>query len=128
MTLWRTGRSQEAIENIEKAMRLSPHDPLMFMFLSITAFAHFTAERYEEALDWAKRSLRRRPDYPLTHCVLAATYARLDRIDEARTAAEELLRRLPEFSLGGLKLFFSGVDPGFLDRYFDGLHKAGLKE
>jgi adenylate cyclase len=86
------------------------------------------AERYEEAIGWAKRSLQRRADNPAARCFLAASYARLDRLDEARTAVEELLRRNPQFSLTGIKLLHSGADPDFLDRYIAALRKAGLPE
>jgi tetratricopeptide (TPR) repeat protein len=127
-TLAQLRRPDEGMANVEKAMRLSPHDPAMFAFLHTMALGHFAAERYEEAIGWAKRSLQRRPHYPLAYCVLAASYARLARLDEARTAVEELLCRHPQFSLAGITVRYAGGDPDFLDRYLDGLRKAGLKE
>ena len=62
-------------------------------------------ERYEEAIRWAQQSLQRRPDWPITYLVLAASYAQLDRIDEAQAAVQELLRLNPDFSLAGFQKY-----------------------
>src|SRR5262249_11136425 len=37
----------QAIEQLQRAMRLSPRDPLMFTMQGVTAFAHFFAGRYD---------------------------------------------------------------------------------
>ncbi len=50
-----TGR---AIEAIQKAMRLSPLDPLGYIFTHVVAMSHFFARRYEEAASWVDRSLQ----------------------------------------------------------------------
>jgi adenylate cyclase len=123
-----SGRPDEAIASTEKAMRLSPHDPVMWMFLSVMGVAHFVAERYEEAVRWLQRSLQRRPDWPTSHRFLAASYAHLGRFEEARAAFKEMQRRHPEFSLASVRLFLSGADSAYVERYIDGLRKAGLKE
>jgi adenylate cyclase len=122
------GRPEEAIENIERGMRLSPRDLMMHLASSYLAQAHFGAGRYEEAVDWAQRSVQQRPDYDHSYRTLAASYAHLGQLDEARAALREAVRMVPEFSLGGLKLLWSGSDPAFLEPYLDGLRKAGLKE
>jgi tetratricopeptide (TPR) repeat protein len=57
-SLARAGRPDEAIQSVEMAIRLSPHDPLMSNFLGLMGFSHFAAERYEDAVDWTKRSIR----------------------------------------------------------------------
>jgi adenylate cyclase len=122
------GRAEEALNNFEKAMRLSPRDPGTWMFLWGVAVAHFAGERYEEAVESAKKSLRANPRWPATSGFLAASYAQLGRIEEARSAAEESLRLQPEASVSMLRSFYAGADPGFVERYLDGLRKAGLKE
>src|SRR5262245_38214260 len=45
------------------AMRLSPLDPAMPSLQATTAYAHFFAGRYDEALSWAGMALRQRPDF-----------------------------------------------------------------
>jgi adenylate cyclase len=126
--LGRASRPDEGIEHLDKALRLSPRDQLGWAFLYGVAQAHFAAERYEQAVDWAKRSLELRADWLPPYAAIAASYAHLGRVDEARSAVQELARINPDFSLAGLRLFLLSADPGFLQRWLDGLRKAGLKE
>jgi adenylate cyclase len=130
MYLARAGRPDEGIENLEKGMRLSPQDPLMWTLQYAMAQAHFAAGRYEEAIEWAERSLQSRAEagWPLTLATLAASRARLGDLDEARATVRVLLRLNPEFSIAGFKLFLSSAEPEFVERITDGLRKAGLKE
>jgi TolB-like protein/Tfp pilus assembly protein PilF len=122
------GMLDQGIAKIETAMRLGPKDPLMWLMLFGMAFTCFVAERYEEALDWARRSLQRRPDWAGSYRVLAASHAHLDQLEKAREALTESLRRQPDFSASTWRMTMSGVDPEVHDRYIDGLRKAGLPE
>jgi adenylate cyclase len=120
------GRTDEGVENLQKAMRLSPHDPAMFSFFLGMSIAHFAVEEYEEAADWAQRLIRSRPDFPTAYRYLAASYAHLGRSDEARAALQEMFRLNPEVITD--RVILSTADPAFVERLFDGLRKAGLKE
>ena len=122
------GRPDDSIASLEKAMQLSPQDPQMWSYLWSMALAHLSAERHEEAVEWARRSLQRKADWPLTFTTLAAAHALLGQIDEARVAVQELLELSPGFSLAGVMPFLSTADPSFVDRYLGGLRKAGLGE
>jgi adenylate cyclase len=57
-----------AVEAFDRAMRLSPLDPLDYLFSCGLSMAHAVAGRYEEAGLWADRSLREQPR-------LASTFA-----------------------------------------------------
>ena len=123
-----SGRPDEGIEKLEQAMRLSPQDPMNFLYFNYMGQAHFAAKRYEEAVPWAQRSLQTRPDNPANYRLLAASYAHLGRLDEARTAFQECVRLQPEFSLAVFKATYASARPEFVERYSDGLRMAGLKE
>jgi adenylate cyclase len=56
------GEPDAAIKHLSDAMRLSPLDPLSFRAQSGIAFANFLAGRYEEAIGWAEKALRERPN------------------------------------------------------------------
>jgi adenylate cyclase len=56
-------RPDAAIEAFMRAMRLSPLDPLGYVFRFGLALANFIAGRYEEALEWAEQSAREQPRY-----------------------------------------------------------------
>jgi TolB-like protein len=123
MALAMSGRPDEGIGRIERAIRLSPKDPFTFLYLSYLAVAHFAAGRYADALEWARRSLERSPDYAHAQVFLVASYVQLGRIDEARTAAA-VLRQLPSSPTESL----SWINDELTARLIDGLRKAGLKE
>ncbi|KNG93271.1 BTAD domain-containing putative transcriptional regulator [Pseudaestuariivita atlantica] len=71
-----------AIRNAEKAIALSPEDPMMFRFEHFASIAHFTAGRYEEAAQYGLASMERNPRYTSNLRATMGALARLDRIDE----------------------------------------------
>jgi tetratricopeptide (TPR) repeat protein len=121
------GRADEAIESLERVMRLSPRDRFMWEFLGGTAMAHFGAGRYEEAVDWALQSLHRRPDALYPQGILAASYAWLDRIDEARKVGEDISRMHPGFTLSGFEPLLIAADPDVVERLIKGLRDAKVR-
>jgi adenylate cyclase len=60
--------------------------------------------------------------------VLAATYAQLGRLEDARRAAAELLKLNPEFSIERYGSRAPYRDKALLARYVEGLRLAGLPE
>jgi adenylate cyclase len=122
------GRPDDAITNLERAMRLSPRDHSMHMWLVGMGWAHFAMGRYEAAASWLERCRQTRPDYHLAHRALAATYAQLGRLEEARRALQEDLRLVAEESVSVIMAQIPYADPAFLEKYLAALRKAGLKE
>ena len=57
------GRDGEAIEHGNEAIRLSPLDPEMALFLGAIAVAHYTAGRYDQAAHFTTEALRLRPGF-----------------------------------------------------------------
>jgi adenylate cyclase len=125
------GRPAEALASLEKAARLSPRDPLTnHLTLLAMSWAHFAAGRYPEAIEAAERGRSLLPRSPMPYRTLAASYGQLGRLDEARAALEEERRREPDLSLAKVRRENEtlGTDPEFLERWLDGLRKAGLEE
>jgi adenylate cyclase len=122
------GRAEEAIGHLEKAMRLSPRDPMKWYFFHVLGKVHLAAGRYEESIEWQKRCVGANPRFPASLGFLAAGYAHLGRMNEARTTLEELLRRMPGLSVSAMERWHVSAAPDFVERYRDGLRKAGLKE
>ena len=108
-------------------MCLSPHDPMMSAYLGGMGVAHFAAERYDDAVEWTKRSVRAgRTSFNFGF--LASSYAHLGRLDEARAAVEQLARHEPDYSIANAERSLGGAVPSLVERYLVGLRKAGLKE
>jgi adenylate cyclase len=122
------GRADEAIVVLDKAIRLSPHDPLMWLLMHGLSVAHFAAGRHRQAVEWAQRSIERRPDFTPPYRFLAASYAHLGQLDEAQAAVEVAERVAPGLTIATVRGLIAILDPPFGDHLVDGLRKAGLPE
>ncbi len=95
------------------------------------AMAHFAAERYEQAADWAQRALEHEASsyqHAFAHLLRASSDAHLDRLDEAREALDKALGVWPDVEIKwDLWSIFTGGDPALRDRYLDGLRQAGME-
>jgi adenylate cyclase len=120
------GRPAEGIPLIEKAMRLDPHYPPMYIFW--LGHALHSLERYDEAAAAYRRVISRSPDFYYARLYLAVVYAQQGRIAEARAEAAEARRmdpgRWPQRFARHLPL----KDPTVLARLLQGMRKAGLLE
>jgi len=87
-----------------------------------------TIGQYDEALSALKEANRIRPKFELIYMELAATYIHLDREEEARAAADELLKMDPKFSVERLASFMAYKNPADQERYVEALRKAGLPD
>jgi tetratricopeptide (TPR) repeat protein len=119
--LTQVGRAEEGVAWIRRAMRLNPFHPSWYW--NDLAIACYGASRFEEALEANKRGGDGRS---WTRARIAACYAQLGRMEEARAAAAEVLRLDPAFHLSTVKLAYKF--PADRDRVLDGMRKAGLPE
>jgi adenylate cyclase len=123
-TLLFTGRPEEVIDLIEKAMRLNPRYPVHY--LSFLGMAYGLARQYEKALAALQSVTLRNPNHVPAHLHLLLSYSELGQDAEARAELAELRRLLPNVSLER----FQGMpfkDPAASERYLTALRKAGLK-
>jgi adenylate cyclase len=75
-----------------------------------------------------KEAIDRNPGSLWDHQRLAATYARLGRIDQARDEVNLILEMNPEFSIAEIKRGLPFKNPTDLEVYLEGLRLAGLPE
>jgi len=107
-------------------MRLDPfHNALAPSCLGL---ANYLLRRYSDALPLLRESVSRSPDNRTAHAFAAATYAQLGALEEARAAADEVLRIEPSYTIEWAKHHSVFKYPGDADHYFDGIRKAGLPE
>ena len=116
------GRAEEAVERVTRAMRTNPLQAERY--LAVLGWCAYQAGRYEEALA-ALEKIEDPSGATLRN--LAATYAQLGLVDQAKEEAQKALRREPDYRLARERShpYQSPVD---LDRWLDGLRKAGLPE
>lgn len=115
-----SGRSEEAIELLHRAMRLNPFYPDQYLWH--LAGAYYNLRRYDEAIDAVLRMHN-----PTEGCrVLAASYAQLGRMKEARFHADKVLQAHPNFSLERWQAVLPDKNPEETAHFVEGLRKAGL--
>ncbi|HEV7304875.1 adenylate/guanylate cyclase domain-containing protein [Ensifer sp.] len=119
------GRFAEALEPLYTALRLSPHDPLAYLFLNRIALAHYHLGNYEDALHHAERALSVRRTY-FNLLVLIACLGQLDRVEEARRIVPEAVANAPADLPRYWRILTPYVDPAHHAHFNEGLLKAGL--
>jgi adenylate cyclase len=119
------GRAEEAIRLVQKAMRLNPHYPPLYI-LGLGIAYHY-AWQNEEAIATLRRYLSYNPDHISVHAALACSYSDVGREEEARAEAAEVLRLSPQFSLEAWSQSLPVKDPAELERHVNNARKAGLK-
>ena len=92
---WR-GDDAMAIDDAERAIRLSPFDPLLYLPYVGLAYAHFAAGRFEEAAAAASLASQSNPRFSMPYVLHASALANLGRAEEAG----QLLHRLREIDPG----------------------------
>lgn len=122
------GRSADAIPQFEEAVRLSPHDPHRWAFSMYGALAHIFSGEYEKAAEWALAAVRVPNSHFWSNAALVSALGHLDREVEAKDALEELMSLKPDFDGDYVRdrLFYLN-DENQVERYIEGLHKAGLQ-
>jgi adenylate cyclase len=113
---------QRSVELMHKAMRLNPHYPDWYLWY--LADAYDTLGQSEDAIATVKRM----HDPSEGQRILAANYAHLGMMREAEAAAHEVLRLHPTFKISVWRERPPYRDKAILERYVEGLRKAGLPD
>ena len=121
------GDYNTAIEHAQRALRLSPFDPLGYRPLTALAVAYLFTGRHEEAAEYAERTIQANPGFDVPHTVLVASLIELGRLEEAREAAGRLMARFPTFRIARRRR--AGYrDTVRFETYLAALRQAGLPD
>jgi TolB-like protein/DNA-binding SARP family transcriptional activator len=120
------GNGSRAIEEINKAMALSPYDPLMYAYSGIAAMAYLADGQYERAIECALRSLRENRTYTSSYRQLVMALVLAGRGHEARASARRLLDLEPDLTVVGFRRRYPGSATPHADLFCDALAKAGI--
>jgi adenylate cyclase len=120
------GRSEEALDVLQQAVRLDPFHPPNY--LERLAFAYAGVGEYEQCVEAAERGIALDPDYVGLFVDLAACYAALGKEEEARAAAAEIFRTNPRFTLKAFESYVPFSDADDRERKVEMLRKAGVPE
>jgi adenylate cyclase len=124
---WR-GDDAIAVEQANRALRLSPFDPLLYLPYVGLAYAHFAAGRFEETVAAASLATQSNPRFSVPQILLTAALSCLDRSQEAKAAVQRLLELQPGLTVATAILSARYVDPKNIASLADALRQAGLPE
>jgi adenylate cyclase len=119
------GLPEEAIQSFERAIRMSPVDPLLHRSFTGMGYALIELGRFDEAIAAGKKALRQNPSFSTAYRCLASAFAHLGRDAEAREAAARVLETDPAFTIS---TYIARGGQSNAKLLFEGLRKAGLPE
>lgn len=125
LTYRHIGQPDEALRSIERAIRLSPVDPWIFLMFTGMGIACIDLRRFDEAVEFARKALRRNHVSSMVYRCLAVALAHLGREAEAKEAVARMLELEPGFRIAE---WVARTSSSKLQIFIEGLRKAGLPE
>lgn len=129
MKLW-DGKAKETFDHVDRAIRLSPRDPLLNAWEYYICHAHTHLGQWEDAIRWCNRSVAHAP-YFFAYLDLAASHAWLGHKEEARLAIEHVLKLMPGYNQKAMASADYSRNPTFVEEYrriVEGARMAGLPD
>ena len=115
------GQPDIAIDHFERCRRLSPRDPMGPRCLTGIASAHFFNRRFDDAVKLLLITLGELPTYTPAYRFLAASYAHLGRLDEARAVVARARQITSDLEADAERWF---RNPEHRELILSGLHLA----
>jgi TolB-like protein/class 3 adenylate cyclase len=122
------GDEATAIDHAERAIRLSPYDPLLYLPYVGLAYAHFAAGRFGDAAVAAGRASESNPKFSMPYVLHAAALASGGRAEEARMVVDALRTVAPTLTVSAAIQSARFADPERQKQLGDALRRAGLPE
>lgn len=122
------GRPEQAIECVDRGIRLSPRDTFGDEFQLYYSFAHFQAGRYADAASAAELAIRLRPGHPVPCIMAAAAYGLGGETERAKELAAQVTSLVPTISVRDLEEHFLYCRDEDRHRLATGLRVGGLPE
>jgi tetratricopeptide (TPR) repeat protein len=122
------GNLDTALAHFERALRLSPRGPYVYISYCGIADVHMVRGNYAEAVEWANRSLASSPNFDPTLWNLIAGNALLGRMEAAHRFLAELRHIRPGVTLARIRAGQPDRNPARKGPTYERLRLAGLEE
>lgn len=126
LVLGYSGQPDEGLAVVDRALALSPNDPFAALYDTCKAINHFARGEYTEMVAACRAGLRERPEHVGAYRMLTVGLSYLGQDDEAAAAFAETKRLQPEISLDWACAYAPFADLQDLNRYVEGLRRAGM--
>jgi hypothetical protein len=127
VSVWQ-GQFETAIEQVARAMRLSPMDPEAFRSEHLMTLVSLLQGKYDDAAHWATKVQLHQLDLVAMMWVSAAAHALAGNIGEAQKVTMRLRELNPAASISRFKQNFHVLQPQHREKIVEGLRLAGLPE
>jgi adenylate cyclase len=117
-----------AVDHAQRAIRLSPYDPLLYIPYIGLAYAHFAEGRFADAAAAAARASESNPKFSMPYVLHAAALASLGRPEEARMVIDLLRNVEPHLTVRTALRSARFADPERKSQLGAALRRAGLPD
>lgn len=93
------GEGTKAVDMVNRALALSPYDPLSYAFSAVAAAAYLTDRQYARAIEFALRCMHEHSTYTAAHKLLIPALVLAGREVEAQAPLRQLLLLEPQFTV-----------------------------
>jgi adenylate cyclase len=121
-----SGKPKDAVELMEKAIRLNPAHPAWYS--NVLGMAYFMMKADDKGTMAFKQAVQLNPNFLPPHIFLAAIHSRRGNNDEARTEVAEVLRISPDYTLERFAEMIPIADQAIMAELLHSLRKAGLPD
>ena len=119
------GTTDVAVDRAERALRLSPFDPLNYLSYNALAISYLHTRQFAQAYEVATRSVGLNPRFSVSRAFLTAALSRLGRREEAASEARQLLAIDPGFSVRRFSVTVD-IEPAVFAPIAEAWQQAGL--
>jgi len=120
------GNGPRAVEEINRAIALSPYDPLMCSYTAVAGMAYLADAQYERAVECGLRSIAQNKNYTAGYKLLILALVLAGREAEAQPYLPQLLKAEPGFTVERYRQRFPGSETPTGRLYCDALARAGV--
>jgi TolB-like protein len=128
-----SGRAREAFSPVQLALRLSPRDPLAYLWRFWLCHAHLHLHEYQEAIEECRHSVNLNNLYWYAHVDLISAYGATGQLEQAQQSLTELNKLRPDFTIQWYRDLAYSISSNLqyrreIDDILDGLRKGGVRE
>ncbi len=120
------GNGSRAVEEINRAIALSPYDPLMYAYSGVAGMAYLADGQFERAVECGLRSIGQNRTYTGAYKLLVLAFMLAGREVEAQVHLRQLLNLEPSLTIERYRRRFPGSDTPTGQLYCDALARAGV--
>lgn len=121
------GASEAALRQFERALSISPRNPINSFYYGGTAVAHYLSGHFVAAIKWSRQTVQLRPRYLGGYRILCASLAKAGQTAEAAEVAAKLRRLAPEMSIRSIRKSVP-YTATTMETFLEGLRMAGLPD